>query len=397
MRLAPMRSTLLVTAVTLTACSGDSLSPRDWSARPTLTARANAEIDVSTASSLYMAVNDPANAGRRIVLAPGTYMLDGSQPNGGRIELQSGMTLAGQPGRPDAVIIDASNLSAAALTSGTQLTGAVRVGRGSNAVEWLTIRNAVNGAAAIATDLFLAGATTVTIAHVVASGSPRGFDVRNVGAVAAGRVLEVVLTDNELANNSSGSGQGIRVANLQGADGARIHATLSGNYAHGNIAGCLAANVNSDAATVEIESNGDRFDDNGNGCVLLGGNATGAGFARRNTVRFSAQTSSFEHNLGSLPAVFPTRAGVAAYGAVATAANRASDNRVELDLHSARISDNGGPDVAAWGAITAATQPAGTGNVVSIVLRGSSKKATVDATDSAPSVVGSSNQVTIVR
>jgi hypothetical protein len=324
-------------------------------------------------------------------------MLDGSHPNGGRIELQNDMTLAGQPGRQDAVIIDASNLSAAALTNGTQLTGAVRVGRGSNTIEWLTVRNAVNGAAAIATDLFLAGATTVTISHVVASGSPRGFDVRNVGAVAAGRVLEVVLTDNELANNATGSGQGIRVANLQGADGARIHATLSRNYAHGNIAGCLAANVNTDAATVEIESRGDRFDENGNGCVLLGGNATGASFARRNIVRFSAQASSFENNLGPLPVVFPTRAGVAAYGGVATAANRASDNRVELDLHSVRMGDNGGPDVGAWGAITSATQPAGTGNVASITLRGSSKNATVNATDSAPSAFGSTNQVVILR
>jgi hypothetical protein len=69
-----------------------------------------------------------------------------------------------------------------------------------------------------------------------------GFDIRNIGAAAGGRSLEVVLTDNELADNSLGTGQGMRIANLPGASGAHIHATLSGNYAHGNIAGCLAAN-----------------------------------------------------------------------------------------------------------------------------------------------------------
>jgi hypothetical protein len=307
------------------------------------------------------------------------------------------MTLSGQPGHRDAVVIDASNLSTIALTSGAQTTGAVRVGRGSNTIEWLTVRNAVNGAAAIATDLFEVGAATVTIMHVTASGSPRGLDVRNVGAVAAGRVLEVVLIDNEFADNTSGASQGLRVANLLGANGARIHATLSGNYAHGNVAGCLAANVNTDNATVEIESRDDRFNDNGNGCVLLGGNATGANFARGNVVRFNAQASSFEHNLGPLGAVFPTRGGVAAYGAVGTAANRASNNRVELDLRSVRMDDNGGPDVAAWGAITSAAQPAGTGNAVSIVLSGSSKKATVDTVASAPSELAGTNRVTILR
>jgi hypothetical protein len=61
------------------------------------------------------------------------------------------------------------------------------------------------------------------------------------------------------------------------------------------------------------------------------------------------------------------------------------------------MDDNGGPDVAAWGAITAAAQPAGTGNVVSIVLSGSSKKATVDTVASAPSELAGTNRVTILR
>jgi hypothetical protein len=184
------------------------------------------------------------------------------------------------------------------------------MGRGNNTVEWLTVRNVVNGTSAITTDLVLPGVTTVTIAHVVASGSAHGFDIRNTGATAAGRSMEVVLTDNELADNVIGTGQGIRIANLPGANGAHIHATLSGNYAHGNIAGCLAANQGTVSSTVEIESKGDRLDDNGNGIVLLGGFSTAAAAARGNLTRFSAQTSQVDHNTGPLGAAFPARFGV---------------------------------------------------------------------------------------
>ena len=387
----------LATAILLAACSRDSVAPELSSPpHPTLSEQASDEIQVSSLETLYSAVNDPTNAGKRIVVASGTYMLDGTQAHGGRIELQKDMTLAGQLGQQDAVVIDASNLSAANLTDGTLVTGAVRMGRGSNTVEWVTVQNAVKGAASITTDLVLAGATTATIAHVTASGSPRGFDIRNFGAAAAGRVLEVSLTDNELANNAIGASQGMRVANLQGAHGASIHATLSGNYVHGSITGCLASNVATQSATVEIESKGDRFEGNGNGCVLIGG-LGGASAARGNLVRFAAHTSRFEHNTGGLGPAFPNRGGIAAYGGASVAANGAFDNTLELDLHSAKIDDNDGPDIAAWGAISSAALPAGTGNVASIVLRGASKKATVNAVDSDPAEPAGTNHVTIVR
>jgi hypothetical protein len=324
-------------------------------------------------------------------------MLDGTRSHGGRIELQQDMTLTGQYGHQDQVIIDGSNLSAAALTDGTLLTGAVRMGRGNNTVEWLTVRNAVKGSAAISTDLVLPGVTTVTIAHVIASGSVHGFDIRNVGVTAAGRSLEVVLTDNELADNNLGTGQGMRIGNLPGANGAHIHATLSGNYAHGNIAGCLAVNQGTVSSTVEIESKGDRFDENGNGVVLLGGFSTATAVARSNLTRFSAHTSQFNHNTGPLGAAFPAHFGVGVYGGVSTSAMVASDNTVQLELHSVKISDNDGPDVAAWGAISSTLQPAGTGNLAAIVLQGSSKKATVVPTNSSPAEPSGTNLVTIVR
>jgi hypothetical protein len=55
-------------------------------------------IHLSSVAELYNAVNDPANAGSRIVMAPGIYFLDPTQPNGGRLEFQQDMDLVGQRG-----------------------------------------------------------------------------------------------------------------------------------------------------------------------------------------------------------------------------------------------------------------------------------------------------------
>jgi hypothetical protein len=396
-------SFLLVALALVTACSGDAISPGTEnsvitpSAVPSLSSHSSAAITVSNVDALYTAINDAANAGKRLRLAAGTYVLDGNRPNGGRLELQKDMILSGVNGHEASVVIDASALSAAALTAAGQVSGAIRMGRGHNTVEWLSITKTINGAAGITTDLLLAGATTITISHVVASGGARGFDIRNVGAAAAGRVLEVQLNDNELANNSLGSSQGLRIANLAGAQGARIHATLNGNSSHGNIAGFLAANVSADSAIVNIESTRDHFDANGNGVILLGGNATGTAVIRGSLIRFSAFESTFKHNTETLPAVFPTRAGIAPYGGVSTAANRAFDNRVELILKNVSFADNGGPDVRAWGAITTAATPAGTGNIVSVSLKGSSKKVTVETIGSDPVEAAGTNKVIVQR
>lgn len=61
-------------------------------------------IPISNVDALYGAVNDPANAGATLVLAPGTYVLsatdtsNAARPNGGRIELQPNMSIVGVEG-----------------------------------------------------------------------------------------------------------------------------------------------------------------------------------------------------------------------------------------------------------------------------------------------------------
>src|SRR5712692_5819966 len=66
-------------------------------------------IHVSSVGELYVAVNDPDNAGVRIVMAPGIYFLDPTQPTGGRLELQQDMEIIGHAGDASAVVIDAAN------------------------------------------------------------------------------------------------------------------------------------------------------------------------------------------------------------------------------------------------------------------------------------------------
>ena len=76
-------------------------------------ALAQVVIPISNVEELYSAVNNPANAGATLVLAPGTYMLTPTdpygapRPKGGRIEFQMDMSLMGVGADRDAVVISA--------------------------------------------------------------------------------------------------------------------------------------------------------------------------------------------------------------------------------------------------------------------------------------------------
>ena len=165
-----------------------------------------AGINVTNIEELYAAVNNPANAGNQIVLAEGVYQLSATapggaaRPNGGRLELQENMSLRGVAGNRGAVVIDAANLPASSYTMPIVNTGAIRMGKGTNAVEWLTVRNAVNGGAGIIVHLSAAGTAYVRIAHIVSTGNLRGIDIRNAGNSPTGFVIEAEIVDNDLYN-----------------------------------------------------------------------------------------------------------------------------------------------------------------------------------------------------
>ncbi len=67
-------------------------------------------VQVADVEQLYAAMNNPANAGTTIVLAPGTYVLSANdasgvaRPNRGRIELQQDMSISGVAGDRAAVV-----------------------------------------------------------------------------------------------------------------------------------------------------------------------------------------------------------------------------------------------------------------------------------------------------
>jgi hypothetical protein len=382
---------ILATLFIFTACQEPTSVTAAAHGAPRLASKTSTDIHVATVDSLYSAINNPVNAGRRIVIEASTtaYMLDPSptRPHGGRLELLRDMTLAGATGRPEDVVIDASAMTLKSLTDG-QLTGAVRAGRGDNAIEGLTVQNASKGAAAIETDLVDGLNPHVRIENVVVTGNQRGLDIRNP---AQHRVLEVELIGNEMRDNTTlPQGQGVRFVNT-GADNATIRVTMKRNNSHGNLLGCLAANLNSSHSVIEIDSREDRFTDNRSGCAFLGGNAAPspvilAPLADNNSITFTAHASWFaDDNSGA-------GAGISIQGGTSVAPGSASYNSVTLDLWGAKMGNNGVFDITGWGAFSA-THLAGTYNVVTVAVHG--QPVTPNMIPSTPYEAAMTNRATI--
>jgi hypothetical protein len=399
------------------------------STAPVAVAAQSSTIFVSTVAGLYTAVNDPANAGATIVLAAGTYTLSAAnQPDHrGRLDLQLDMSLVGVEGDAGAVTIDASALLPSSFNFTIGRTGIIKTGRGTNAIEWLTVNGNPAAAAAISTDLVqtdAAGAvmpTTIRVAHVVASGSARGVDIRNATADTKGRRIVGEIEDNDF----SWGVEGIRFANFSFADNGEISVTMRGNYSHANRLGCILENNRSNNATIMVTSEGDRFDDNGLGCDIGGGLANAqTGSASFNTTRFDAYGSWFTNNTRT---VFNTAAGGPLFtdkgGLVVPAAEllglstlplvySASDNAVIVRLWDCVIAGNYSAEVVndvtvehfdfdAFGARSDLVPPsndlAGTDNHVLIQLRGTTAAVDVVEHDSVPEDPNRTNSVTVVR
>jgi len=361
------------------------------------------KVQVSDVESLYAAVNDPGNAGATIVPAPGSYHLTrldplgAARPNGGRLELQADMSMSGVTGHRDEVVIDSSDpVNGPSFVIAGGNAGTIRMGRGRQTVEWLTVVGGVNSAAGVQTDV-VGGTPVLRIAHVVCTGSVRGIDVRNLGPAGAGRSLTVDLDDNEVTGNVTGNGQGIRFVNTA-AEGASIVASLHGNRSHGNNAGFLAANQASDGASVTIDSHGDRFDDNLVGGLILGGvQGMAATVANDSVVNLTMHAGSMARNRGVLPSPQDFSGGLSVVGGSASTAGSTSRNTVQVSIVGLSFSDNLNTDVKAWGARTPAAAPVGTNNTVTVKLQGVSAQAVTGRVDSEPSEPAGTNRATIVQ
>jgi hypothetical protein len=368
---------------------------------------------VSDISQLYAAVNDPANTGSKIVLAPGTYILDPNHPNAGRIEFLENMELQGQPGHPEQVIIDASALPSTSfnppLNFPTGRTGAIRMGRGANTIEWVTVlgNSSQSALSVIDADLVSTPVAHIRIAHCIVTGGRIGINLRNPSTASSGRILEAEIADNEIEENLVEFGQGILLQNAAGANGAIIRATLHGNYVHGNKVGMVAWNNNSantvtNSNSISIQSNADRFDENGIGIFLNAAlNQGTTTTANENFLHFEAHGTSIQNNIGVPPPyVFnPAPGGIYAAGGLSLrgGAADASNNRLEISLWGCPISGNQGRDIEAYGAFSNSATLAGTNNVVNIHLHGVSANATVNTTPSFPAEPAGTNTVNIFR
>jgi len=370
---------------------------------------ASTALNVTDVEQLYAAVNDPANEGAAIILAPGTYVLSAStavgvaRPNAGRLELQPDMSLYGLTGDRSAVVIDATGLPASSVSlplpgAPTNRTAPLRIGRGNNTIEWLTVLGNPMAAAGIAAELPGTLSARVRVAHVVSGGTSRGVDVRSVGQAMAGRRIEAEIVDNELFGPSQviGNSEGIRLSNMLGTDNSVIVAKLSGNRVHGFQLGCVVANNRSSNSVLRVRSSGDRFFANVHGCDILGGlvsQPTRA--ANANSTSFEAYGSEFVDNTA---AIDMEPVGIVVIGGNSAQANLTSDNTVFVALWGSKVSNNLGIDFRAVGANQGTLSGlAGTNNHVTIELHGVSKQIDVQTTMSLPFEAAGTNTVTVIR
>ncbi len=243
-------------------------------------------IDVTNVDDLYKEVNNPVNAGAIIRLAPGKYELNEvkSPATAGRLEFQKDMSIigyvdfsiAGQPeNRPS--IIDGSKLLKTSFkpTGAGQpgKTGCIRMGRGHNVLSFITLIGNPNTEAlsGIDTDLDYKN-PVVEISHCVVMNCQQGIDIRNVAANGVNRKLTAFIYHNVLKENLVQIGQqGLSIQNSNGADHAKIKVFMSHNQIYGSPRGMRIMNLNVIHDTIEVISNGDRFDNQQTAIIIWTG------------------------------------------------------------------------------------------------------------------------------
>lgn len=356
-------------------------------------------VQVRNVEQLYDEVNKTTNGGVTIELLPGFYELTDT---GGRLDLQPDMSLVGVIGDASAVTIDTQKLTAQTLAFGSSRGASIRVGLGSNAIEWLTIIGNPTAGAAIATELSDGSATTVSspttirVANVTWSEPgtahmSRGVDIRNVGTAMAGRIVDAVIDTCDFSQGQIG----MRFGNFDGANNGEIHAVTKNNKCYENKMGCSLGNNRTDSAIVDVSSDTDSFFDNQAGCLIIGGiiTPTNSLVSNRNTTAFVARNTTIENNgvdWGGMEF-----GGIVALGGEAPMKpNTTSFNSVLVRLEECTVRNNVVAtdglvhDFIAFGArntqYTTPTEIAGTHNTVAIELYNNHPTPVVEPTISLP-------------
>lgn len=372
---------------------------------------------VSNIDELYTEINNPENVGVTLVLLAGIYMLNPNYPNGGRLEFLHDMSITGQAGRPEQVIIDATNLPNSSLrrpipgVPGNPMTGVVRMGDGKNTLEWLTLQNDPANRtnrirSLVQTDIVATPVAQIRIAHTIIQGSSIGINLINAQLIAQGRVIKAVLEDNELRDNAiPGFGTAIQIQNSQLASDAAIYVTMRRNYIHRNVAGIVAFNGSTEGAMIEIKSYTDRIEDNRIGMFFNGGYLSTSDPALNNLVRVEAYATTVKNNTGDpSPLFLEPGCGVFAAGAESwlplPLPGNAHHNQLDISFHGCTIEGNeGDAQIICYGAISYHPVPTlvGTYNTTNIYLYGKSADAVVSATPSVPAEPAGTNTITIYQ
>jgi len=365
--------------------------------------KAKKKIHVSNLEELYSAVNDPENTGTEVVLAPGTYVLNANYPNGGRLELQMDMTLRGQPGNSETVLIDESALPISSYRLSPTITVApIRIGRGMNSIEWLSVKGgplAVNPLATIESDL-IGTKTNVTISHVYVdcNGSRTGILFRNRLEEHENRLIDAHLENSEIFGATSGVAAGVAMQNR--ISGSKIKLNMKENYIHGckigvfNLNGGLGNSI--DNCSLDFTSTADRIENNGCGLDLSAGSGTAIAYSNNGRVTVKMYGTVIKNN--GVAQLIPTNGALlsgiyaaSAYGAIA------SNNVLDIGLWGCQVSDNNAPDIYAYGAYSPTAVIAGINNRLDLYLHGLSANASVDAHASIPAEPAGTNVVNVYR
>jgi len=370
---------------------------------------------VSNVDELYAAINNADNKGATIVVAPGTYLLNASHPNAGRLELLNNMSLQGQPGHPEAVVIDASQLPNSSFTLPTtpaypftRRTGVVRMGDGDNAIEWITLTNDPihRIRSLIQTDIAATPLAQIKIAHCKLFGSSIGINIINSGAFTSGRIIDAMVEDNEVNGNIVQPFKtGIQIQNTQDVSDAIIRVVFRRNYIHGNGNGLVALN-SAFHCNISIKSYDDHIEENGNGISLDGGyieNATRPSI--NNSISFEAHGTSIRNNAGTPPPFDGDPLG--AGGILIRGADilpptagpvTINNNKVTASFWGCRIENNAGDfNLRVFGAYSgsASANPIWGNNTAVVSLYGISAQTSAVAINSLPSESAGTNTATI--
>ena len=375
------------------------------------------KVYVGNVEELYAAINNADNQGTTVVLASGTYLLNASHPNGGRLDLLNNMSLQGLPGHPEAVVIDASQLPNSSFTIPTtpaypftRRTGVVRMGDGDNAIEWITLKNDPTHKirSLIQTDIAATPLAQIKIAHCNLFGSSLGINIINSGSITNGRMIDAVVEDNEVNGNVVQPFKtGIQIQNSQGVTDASIRVVFRRNYIHGNGDGLVAFN-SSPHCNISIKSYDDHIEENGVGLVLDGGFIEDAKIPSINdSISFEAYGAAIRNNTGT---PLPYEGDPLGAGGVlirggdilppTTGPVTLKNNKVSAGFWGCQIQNNVGDfDLRVFGAYSgsASANPIWGNNTAVVSLYGTSAQTSAVVINSLPSESAGTNTATIYK